>query len=227
MRLVFLHGAASSPDVWARQRRHFRDAHYFSYPSTAAGPSDLLDVYAEAVLASLEGPALLVGHSLGGAVAQLCALQAPQTVASVVLVGTGPHLPVNPELLTGLIHRPAETLDRVARWSLAKAAPDALVERARELARAADPDLAYRQFAACNHFDVRSRPPYNGRAALIWGAQDRMTPPALVRELVAVFPRRRDVEIANAGHLVMLEQPAPFNAALQRALNDVREEEGR
>jgi pimeloyl-ACP methyl ester carboxylesterase len=54
-----------------------------------------------------------------------------------------------------------------------------------------------------------------------------MTPPALVRELVAVFPRRRDVEIANAGHLVMLEQPEAFNAALQSALNDVGEEERR
>ena len=218
MQLIFLHGAASSPDTWARQRRHFRHAEYFVYPTTDAGPDTLLAVYADAVLQSITAPTVVVGHSLGGAVAQLLAFRAPERVPGVVLVSTGPRLPVNPEILTGLIHRPTETLDRIARWSVAKSAPASLVERSRAMARGADADLAYRQFAACDRFDLSGHAPYPGRAAVVWGAQDRMTTPALVAELFPLFPEHATFEIPEAGHLVMLEQPDPFNAALEKAL---------
>ncbi len=218
MQLIFLHGAASSPDIWSRQRRHYPHAVYFTYPETDADPPHLLTEYARAVMSVMRPPAILVGHSLGGAVAELCATRPESRVAGLVLVGTGPRLPVNPDLLAGLIHRPSDTLDQIARWSLAKSAPPALVERSRELARAADRSLAYRQFAACGHFDLTGAPPCPQPAAIIWGAQDRMTPPALVRTLFSLFPDHVAEEVPEAGHLVMLEQPEAFNRALAGAL---------
>jgi pimeloyl-ACP methyl ester carboxylesterase len=218
MQLIFLHGAASGPEIWSRQRRHYPRALYFTYPKTDADPVSLLGVYADAVLAMMRPPTIIIGHSLGGAVAELCAARIKTGLAGLVLVGTGPRLPVNPELLAGLIHHPSDTLQQVARWSLAKGAPGPLVDRSEELARAAEPALAYRQFAACGHFDLTGEAPLPHSTAIIWGAQDRMTPPPLIRELFPLFPHHTTDEIPDAGHLVMLEQPDAFNRALAGAL---------
>lgn len=218
MTWVFLHGAASSPDVWAQQRRAFPTAVYYRFPPDPDPGDALLEYYRAAVLRDISGPLIIVGHSLGGAVAQLAMLTEPNRVAGAVLVGTGPRLPVNPELLAGLADHPGETLDRVAGWSLARTADASLLEGSRTMAREADPRLALRQFAACARFDLRGAAPAPDiPVEVIWGAADRMTPPALVAELAALWPCAHLVEIPNAGHLVMLEQPQDFNRALRQA----------
>jgi pimeloyl-ACP methyl ester carboxylesterase len=214
MTWVFLHGAASGPEVWSRQHHVVPQAVWFRYPETEAEPDQLLEEYATAVLTVGPDPLVLVGHSLGGAVAQLAALADPSRVAGLILVATGPRLPVNPALLEGLQNAPAEALDRIARWSLARSAPATLLERSRTLVRRTDPALAHRQLAACARFDIRGRRTPSLPVAVIAGADDRMTPPALVTELLDTWPGARRTEIAGAGHLVMQEQPDAFNAAL-------------
>jgi pimeloyl-ACP methyl ester carboxylesterase len=54
--------------------------------------------------------------------------------------------------------------------------------------------------------------------AIIVGSDDLMTPPRLSQGFQTAWPDAPYVEIANAGHLVMLEQPAAFNRELSRLI---------
>jgi 3-oxoadipate enol-lactonase len=49
---------------------------------------------------------------------------------------------------------------------------------------------------------------------VVVGELDRETPPSYARHLAATIRDSRYVEIAGAGHISNLEQPARFNAAL-------------
>ncbi len=48
---------------------------------------------------------------------------------------------------------------------------------------------------------------------VIVGAEDRLTTPAMCRELASMIPGARLTVIPDAGHLVNIERPAEFNAA--------------
>lgn len=220
---IFLHGAASTQDVWARQRRLFRDAVWFDYPDQARDVQHLLADYIRTLHLAVPGRVVLVGHSMGGAVAQLYALQFPEKTAALILVGTGAHLPVSQRLLSGLEDKPIETLETVADLCLHRGADPRLRRVCRDMMVRQDPTLAYRQFLACSLFDIRERldrlstlPRYG-----IVGADDKMTPISLMDTLR--LPDDHIFRVPEAGHLVMLEQPEAFNQALltiQRQLED-------
>jgi 3-oxoadipate enol-lactonase len=225
--LVFLHGAASTPDVWARQRRHFPGARYLAFPPAADDPAEVLNRYADLVIAETHAmPAILIGHSLGGAVALTAALRRPDVVTGVVLVGSAARLPVSPAILDGLRTDPAGMLRRIADWSLARDADPRLRTRCHRIMEADDPASVLRQFQACAAYDVRpEHDRWPRRLAAIVGAEDRMTPPALIRELAAVRLDVPVIEIPGAGHLVMLEQPTAFNRALADVLTSWQRED--
>ena len=218
--LIFIHGAASSPDVWARQHRPFPRATVYQLPPPADRPPDkLLAWYAAEVLGHAPTPAVWIGHSMGGAVALTAAAMDPAACLGLVLVGSAPRLPVNPTLLDQLARDPSSTLLRIADWSLARDADPRLRERSQALVSTADPLAAWCQFAACAGFDLSHRPDvWPQRLAAIVGQDDRMTPPRLVRESLAPRPDVTVLEIPSAGHLVMLEQPDLFNRALRDIL---------
>ena len=46
------------------------------------------------------------------------------------------------------------------------------------------------------------------------GSGDQGAPPAVVRAMQAMAPGSRYVELPNAGHISVVEQPAPFAAAI-------------
>lgn len=211
-----IHGAASSRLTWTRQMRVLSSATRAELPALPDLPPDqLIDAWADWCLADLNQPAVLMGHSLGGAIAQTMALKAPTMVEGLVLVGTGPHLPVNPVLLTALQSEPEAALARITRWSLGRDPnPDLL---ARSLAQAAvvDHQNAYRQFLACTYFDVRARlQDITCPRAVIAGAEDRMTSAELTQQFVDAWPDVPYFVIPNAGHTMMLEQPEAFNEVL-------------
>ena len=63
---------------------------------------------------------ILVGHSLGAAITLQFALNYPQEIKGIVPVGGGMKMPVNPSLLELLQKNPAETIDLICKFSLAK-----------------------------------------------------------------------------------------------------------
>jgi pimeloyl-ACP methyl ester carboxylesterase len=50
---------------------------------------------------------------------------------------------------------------------------------------------------------------------LVWGTEDRITPPAVARRFHALIPGSDLMMLARCGHMPMLERPEAFSAIAQ------------
>lgn len=100
--LVLLHGYLGSAEMWRDQVDRFADAFDVVTPDLAGFGAraaetspDTIEGHAADVLASLDAKGIrrfaLVGHSMGGMIAQSIAASAPDRVTHLVLYGTGPR----------------------------------------------------------------------------------------------------------------------------------------
>jgi len=162
------------------------------------------------------GPAVLVGHSLGGAICIQLALDSPALVRALVLVGTGAKLGVLPAILEGLkTDFKASVNLAIGSMAFASGANPELIERSKSETLNCRPEVAYADFVACNNFDVRERiSSIKAPTLIIVGADDRLTPVKWSQFLNDKIPGSSLHVIAKAGHMVMLEQPEEVNRTI-------------
>lgn len=185
----------------------------------------------------LERP-LLVGHSLGAAVALAWALDAPQEVAAVVTLGAyalplgGPppwvaRLMRYPAVLRGVGALGRSRLGRplvrsaVERAFFPTPVPAAYLDVAPRLAlqpAALQGDGADRQGAEAGLTALRPRyPGLQVPLVIVVGAEDRMVPPVVSERLHALVPRSELVRVPGAGHLPQFSDPGAVIAAVDHA----------
>ncbi len=167
------------------------------------------------LLATLPPRSILLGFSLGGIVALALARAAPQRVAGLILVCTTAR-PVAPDAQAA---RRAEVAAaratglgdhvRTAMMPRYFADPAGRRHEALLLAMATDIDRFDDQTAlALSRDDVRL---WLGDLAMpvliVGGAQDRVNPPAVQREMADAIPGASCVLLADAGHFTPLERP--------------------
>jgi pimeloyl-ACP methyl ester carboxylesterase len=111
--VIFIHGSGSNHTIWGPQvlaLAPIAQPHAVDLPGH--GRSDLpgrtsVDAYRDFILGLLDAlqfeRAVIVCHSLGGAIAQAMGLAYPNRVAGLGLVGTGARLRVLPAILDGLL----------------------------------------------------------------------------------------------------------------------------
>ncbi|PSR20432.1 MAG: alpha/beta hydrolase [Sulfobacillus acidophilus] len=217
-----IHGAVSSPLTWSQQLRILpRVIRATLPPLRDVAASQLIDAWADTCLGELTEPSIVMGHSLGGAIAQLMALKCPTLVRGLVLVGTGPRLPVNPALLQALKHTPRQALERIVRWSLSSRIDSVFLSNSLSQVQTYDVERAYREFLACDEFDLSAQlRDVACPVALVGADEDRMTPIALMQEFHQVWPTAPLFQVQNAGHMMMLEQPKQFNDIILRIMRD-------
>jgi pimeloyl-ACP methyl ester carboxylesterase len=174
----------------------------------------------------------VVGHSMGGVIAQALALSAPERILSLSFLctfargkdGAAMSLPM---LITALRMRigsrpmrrnaflelimPARHLQQIDRAALA--------EQMRPLFGhdlAEQPSIAFRQLRAMSKYDASSRLVELGHipTLVVSASQDRIAIPAKGRALAALIPNARYVEMEDAGHGVTIHRADAVNRIL-------------
>jgi pimeloyl-ACP methyl ester carboxylesterase len=161
---------------------------------------------------------------MGGGIALELALHHTEHVLSLGLIGTGARLKVSPEILAEAaspttFHRAVEI---VSSAFFSSSADPNLVAMA--TARMADTrsTVFYGDFLACDQFDVSDQIQQIHQPVLVLcGAEDRLTPPRYSEFLASQIPNARLEVIAEAGHMVMLEQPHAVAAVLAKFLGNI------
>jgi aminoacrylate hydrolase len=174
----------------------------------------------------------LVGHSMGGLMAQQIAIEAPARVTSLSLMCTFAHGKQGARItaammLTGLrmmigtrAMRRNAFMELVMPESVLRTRDRAqLAEELRSLFGrdlAEQPPVVMRQVAAMGRFDVFGSLAGLGAipTVVISAALDRVAPPVYGRELATGIPGARFVEIPDAGHGVAIQCAALVNAML-------------
>ncbi len=224
--LVFIHGSGGNSSVWSAQysklHKKFNIA-ALNLPghgkSSGHGEQDIpayvlwlkemLDVF------KLERP-ILIGHSLGAAIALSFAAKYPRDLSGVVTAGGGLTMPVNPDMLEGFRTQPALVLDMMCKFSLARENRPVFYDALRASLGEANVDVVAGDMLACSKYDLTGELPNITVPVLsICGAEDKMTPPSFSEQIAAGIDGATLVIVEGAGHMVMMEKPAAFNDAVQ------------
>jgi pimeloyl-ACP methyl ester carboxylesterase len=167
--------------------------------------------------------AIIVGHSMGGAIALNLALEHPTVVAGLGLVSTGARLRVHPTImeLTAVPETFAEGIEQISAWSFGPRADPRLVELAAKRMLETPQHVFQADFAACDVFDVRERLSEIRTATLvICGSEDRMTPVRFAQSLAEHISGAALTILPEAGHMAILEQPQAILGAFKNFLSN-------
>jgi 3-oxoadipate enol-lactonase len=228
--LLFIHGAGVSARTWVNQLRNLSrvgtpvaidlPGRHESDPV----PEPTLEAYAESVYALLEilgdRPAFVVGHSLGGAVAQVLTLRHPERVIGLILMSTCAKVPPGDgtQRLLGLVPVPFRRivfLSAVRKVLLGpSASADAIGLTLDEVGGCPTRTIQH-DTAIGRAMDMRAvaralRVP----TLILCGARDRLTAPELSLELSTLITDSRLQIVPSAGHMLPLEAPDVVNAAI-------------
>lgn len=164
---------------------------------------------------------VLVGHSMGGAIAITLALRHPD-ILGMVLVGTGARLRVHSEILSKINENYEEATELIAKWSISPTSDPVIAERNAKEMLHVDRKVTYGDFEACNKFDRMSDVErISCKTLMIVGADDRMTPVKYSEYLHEKIANSELFVIPSAGHSVMLEGYRAFNDRLQAFLDSL------
>lgn len=227
--MIFIHGAGGNHLVWGFQIRAVADiAHAIALDLPGHGRSDspgrnTVDGYREVVVGLLDAlkieRAVIVGHSMGGAIAQTIALSNPERVAKLVLISTGARLRVMPAILEGVLSDVNQVAEIVVANSYATTLDVGLRDRAIAEFLSCSPQVTHGDFTACNTFDIMARVSgIHAPTLVICGKDDKMAPLKFSEFLASKISNAQLTLVERAGHSVMIEQAEQVNQALKKFL---------
>ena len=232
--LFLLHGVGGGRAAWDRQVPYFSERGYrcVAWDQPGYGGTALVEPYtfekvAEALARQIVEPAVLVGHSMGGMVAQETYARFPDRVRALVLTFTSPAFPAGSDFARQFVAVRTGPLDQGKTMADIAAAlmpamrgtksESAGVELARRIMAAVPPDTYRKAVHLLTTFDRRENlPKIRVPTLLVAGSDDQVAPPAVLEKMSKRIPGARYVLLEGCGHLGPMDQPDAFNAVLER-----------
>jgi pimeloyl-ACP methyl ester carboxylesterase len=227
---LLLHGIGGRASLWAPTVAALAPRPVFAmdmpgYDGTRPALTGFPEL-ADAAAALLDGPADVVGHSLGGMIALELALRHPDRVRRLVIIASSPAFGSrDPAFRAAFLAARQKPLDEgLGMAGVAAALVPAMLGPAADPAAApaaiaamgSVDEAAYRTtLATLTGFDRRADLPRLAQPALlIAGEADQTAPPRGMARMAEAMPDARLLIIPGAGHLLPLEAPDAFHAAL-------------
>ena len=238
--LVFLHGVGGGHHAWDRQLPHFAR---LGYPSHAwdqpgYGHSPIVEPYdLEQIALALKNlilslsaePVVLVGHSMGGLIAQELYARFPSLIRALALCFTSAAFVGGSEFARQFVAARIGPLDEgrsmaeiAARLMPAmrgsKSDPEGLAQAERIMSGIA-PETYRKAVHLLTTFDRRDMlPKITVPALLVAGSDDQTAPPAVMERMAQKIPAASYAVLEGCGHLGPMDQPDAFNAVLENFL---------
>ncbi|RIK09576.1 MAG: hypothetical protein DCC49_06005 [Acidobacteria bacterium] len=181
-------------------------------------------------------PSVVVGHSMGGAIAYALASENPELVRGLAMIAPRPPVLAKEPVAQRLFRQTARRFPRASESLVASAikstsaqiaksnVPKGLFENTGEIRDFLSSILKSRGFsraAARTLIQLENWSEWSGRlreieapSLVIWGTKDKVNPMANTSEITAELPEAEVALIEGAGHLPTLEAPEAVNEAV-------------
>ena len=221
MKLLFIPGSGCGKQAWICQTEYFHASEAIALPGHPEGrPCSSIDDYVawlhDYIYHQQYQDVVLVGHSMGGAVAQLYGLNYGDEVKALVLIGTGAKLSVHPDFLKVF----EEMVTDEAAWIKylrqrhRLTAPEirrAIVEERIRIG----PAVTLNDLICCCKFDIMDRVHHiKSPTLVISGSEDEVVPVRNSHYLAGRIEGASKVIVNRAGHWVQTEKPKQVNQAI-------------
>ena len=229
--LLFLHGVGGGHHAWDAQLPFFAAQGYPSHAwdQPGYGHSPIVDPYdLEQVCAALarlvaslgNEPVVLVGHSMGGLVAQEAYVRHPALVKAMVLCFTSPAFTGGDSDFTrefiaariGPLDQGRTMAEIAARLIPTMGSNSKLAER---IMAGVPPETYRKAVRLLTTFDRRKElAAIKVPTLLVAGSEDQTAPPAVMERMAQKIPGAEYRLLTGCGHLGPMDRPDDFNAAL-------------
>ena len=236
-KLIFVHAAGSNGHAWHYQYDHLGATHSPVAPDLpghgrSSGVEALPSVsdYTDFVVAFADAlkidAAVVIGRSMGGAIAMDLAARYPKRVQGLVLIATAAKFNIPPEIIEtwravtmGRSGQPFNNLGYSPKTIAEK--PEIIREGWGEQIRT-DPRTRWGDIVACSKVDLRESISAIDKPTLVIAGKDDQTTPPADAELIKSRIRNARLEvIPDAAHNVTTERPDEVNAAIGKFLAEL------
>lgn len=219
--IIFVHGAGGSSATWFMQLRGLSsDYHIVTLELNGHGKSpdrseeDIFHSYLHdihEVVTNFDRP-FIAGHSMGGALTQVYALNHPENLSGIILVGTGAKLRVTPIVFNLLENDFDGYVEAVGNFMFHEDTSEEMIEASKHEVRKCPPQIIHRDFELCDKFDIMDKvAKIKSPTLILVGDADMMTPVKFSTYLKDKIEGSVMHVIEGAGHSVMLEKFGVFN----------------
>jgi len=225
VKLLFIPGAGCGKQAGRCQTEYFNGSEAVALRGHPEGrPCSSIDGYVEWLRGYIHQQqyqdVVLVGHSMGGAVAQLYGLKYGDEVKALVLIGTGARLRVLPDLLKAV----EEMVTDEATWikylaeryrSTVPEIRQIVIEERMRIG----PAVMLNDLLCCDKFDIMDRVHTIKLPTLvICGSDDERAPVKYTHYLASKIDDASEVIVNGAGHWVQTQKPEQVNQAIDSFL---------